>query len=189
MGTILATTIWGDLYRINPVAMTAALVGPSGGPAIKELALNESSQILFGTDYISLYLIDTLTGAAGLLGPLNAPGNVWAMDYDPSLDKLVAVSSDDDNMYYVDMGSGQATLVGPTGQDRITDIWYDQAAGQMFGVGNNPDQIYTLNTATGAATVLFLLPDFLNILGLGWFGDDAVPTEKAAWGEVKSMYR
>jgi hypothetical protein len=35
----------------------------------------------------------------------------------------------------------------------------------MFGVGNGPDQLYTLNTSTGAATVIGSIDE--NLLGLG----------------------
>ncbi len=184
---IFATTQTGDLYRLNPVSMVSTFVGSSGGVEIRELAKNEVSRILYGTDYESLFIIDVETGEATVVGPLNSAGSVWAMDYDTSINQLVAVSYEDGNMYYVDMATGAATVVGPTGQERITDIWYDTDSGETFGVGNSPDQIYSINTATGEATVLFAID--LNILGLGSTGVNTVSTERTSLDGVKALFR
>ena len=184
---IFATTLTGDLYRLNPVSMVSTFVGSSGGVEIKELAKNEVSRVLYGTNYESLFIIDVVTGEATVVGPLNAAGSVWAMDYDTSINQLVAISYTDGNLYYVDMATGAATIVGPTGQERITDIWYDADSGEMFGDGHFEHQIYSINTATGAATVLFAID--VNILGLGSTGVNTVPTDKTSLDGVKALFR
>ena len=163
--SFFATLDGGSLYRIDVVGQTATAIGAYSGPQINGLAFNESSGILFGTDNSSLYSIDTTTGSPTLIGSLNGPGTVWAIDYDASIDELVAVNNADQSMYYIDMTTGNGTLIGSTGQTRITDIWYDQLSSSMFGAGSYPNQLYEINSLTGAATVIGSIDEAL--MGLG----------------------
>ncbi len=157
----------GDLYGIDVVSQAATLIGASGGPNIQELAYDEARDILYGTDLSSLYTIDTSSGAAALVGSFGGPTTVWAMDYDPALDKLIAVQTFNPGaMYYVDTDTGAATFVGETGLSRISDIWYDAVSSQMYGVSSVPNTLFTLDTLTGAGTTLGDI-GVSNIHGLG----------------------
>ena len=133
--SFFATPDGGSLYRIDVTVQTATAIGTYGGTQISGLAFNESNGILYGTDNSSLYSIDTVTGLPTLIGSFGGPDTAWAIDYDQSIDELVAVNNTDQSMYYLDMLTGSATIVGLTGQSRITDIWYDPSSGGMFGVG------------------------------------------------------
>ncbi|GAJ01618.1 unnamed protein product, partial [marine sediment metagenome] len=119
-------TPYGDtLYRIDVVANTATAIGFYGpGISMRELAYDESANTLYGTDYTNLYSIDVNTAAASFIGALAIGGNFWAMDYDPTIDELVAVEQNTRAMYYIDRNTGTTSFVGATGQSRITDIWY-----------------------------------------------------------------
>jgi hypothetical protein len=89
------------------------------------------------------------------------------MDYDPSLDQLIAVQTFNPGaMYYVDTDTGEATFVGETGLTRVSDIWYDPASSQMYGVSSVPNTLFTLDTLTGAGTTLGDIR-VSNIHGLG----------------------
>lgn len=163
--TFFATPDGGSLYRIDVVSNTATAIGTFGGAQINGLAYNESDGVLYGTDNANLYSIDIASGTPTLIGSLNGPEAVWAIDYDASIDKLVAVNNDNESMYYVDMITGNATLVGSTGQTRITDIWYDTVSGSMFGVGSYPHRLFSIDTATGAATTIGTIDEALTGLG------------------------
>jgi hypothetical protein len=160
-----------DLYWIDLVGVQAVLIGPFTSPEgalrLRELALDAATGVLYGTDYTYLYQINPATAAATVVGP-HDPGladmNMWAMAYDLATGELVGVAHRqvsppgvtprlfEADTYRISPTTGAATLVGPTGQERITDLWYDCASGGMYGIGNFPGLAYSLDVATGAAT-------------------------------------
>ena len=160
-----------NLYWIDLVGLQAVLIGPFTSPEgalrLRELALDAATGVLYGTDYTYLYEVNPATAAATAVGPHN-PGltnmNMWAMAYDPATGELVGVAHRqvsppgvtprlfEADTYRISPTTGAATLVGPTGQERITDLWYDCASGGMYGIGNFPGLLYSLDVATGAAT-------------------------------------
>ena len=176
----------GPLYLIDVAALSATLVGDYVTGTIMELAYNEATDVLYGTDYDILYQIDKSTAVATPIGPHGVRASYWAMDYDGSIDELVAVNHDDGNTYYIDMNTGAASYVGPTGQGRVTDIWYDHSSGDMYGVGNVPSQVYSMDSTTGALSILFAID--ANILGLGGPFVSS-PVVDTTWGRIKSLYR
>jgi len=166
-----ATPAGGSLHRINPGAGTATAVGSFGSVAMRELGYDEANDLLYGTDYDFLYIIDTTTGIPAVVGPMAdgtgyAPGSFWAMDYHAGLGKLFAVSQTTFSMYEVNTATGQLTLVGATGTDRICDLWYDAASDTFYANANVPDRHFTIDPLTGAATLTATLSSG-NILGLG----------------------
>jgi hypothetical protein len=173
----------GDsLYTIDIVNKTVAPIGAYGAP-VKTLAFAETGGgVLYGSDFTNLYTIDTTTGAATLIGPINRPGDlfigVYSMDYDPVAARLYIVSElgPATNLYYVNPGTGLATLVGPLvgltgGSIPVDDIWYDRDTGKMYGVHSSNTQLFEINTATGQATPVGLPPfgseACPNVMGLG----------------------
>lgn len=174
-----------DLYWIDVVGHQAVPIGAfmsPGGEAVsvREIALNEVTGILYGTDYKYLYTIAPSTAVCSAVGP-HGPGtanlNMWSMDYDPSIEQLVGVghrlitpgTGDTPavfaaDTYYINQTTGAAALVAAAGQDRISDVWYDHEAGQMLGIGNWPGRLYVLDTTTGVATEIGTLPD-MNLMG------------------------
>jgi hypothetical protein len=163
---IYATVPATGLYRIDTVAMTTTLIGLPG-VGIREIAYNEDNGLLYGTDYISLYVLNQTTGQETLVGPLGTPSAIWSMDYDRSLGKLVLVDNTTSSMYSVDVTTAAATLIGPTGTTRVTDQWFDEVSGNTYGVtdGGGGGRLLMLDTATGAATDLATTG--LNLIGLG----------------------
>lgn len=161
-------SLYGSLYRIDVVDKTATAIGTYTSPWIFQLAYNENAGVLYACSYDGkLYTVSTATGAETLIGSFSMPSAMYAMDYDPSLDKLIGVESSTNSMYDIDMTNGNLTLIGGTGGIyNITDIWYDHSSGTMFGVGNFPTyRLYTLNTSTGAATLISSISE--NLSGLG----------------------
>ena len=179
-----ATPAGGDLYRIETdgVTATVAPIMSYGGIEIRDLGYDQASDALYGTTDTAVYRIDYVAGTVTPLGDFASQVNrMWALDYDPVLDKLVGVDSASDTVYYIDTLTGALTYVGPSG-DRITDIWFDSSSQTMYGVSNPyynasldevmPSRLFTLDTSTGVATVVTTItpPGFvqgdLNLLGL-----------------------
>ncbi len=157
-GTFYATPRGGSLYRVDTETFTA--VGSYGDIAITGLAYDEVRDILYATDYESLYTIDitpgSLTeGTPTLIGAFTAYGDAWAFDYDASIDELVAMTQacGGTKTYHIDRTTGLAEYVGYSCTKRITDVWYDPDSQKMFGVGNDPlrgtGRLYEINSSTG----------------------------------------
>ncbi len=81
------------------------------------------------------------------------------------------MSNTTDSLYEVDTTTGDLTLVGATGADRVSDIQYDPITDTLYGVTDQGggDEHYTIDTTTGAAT---LIGERLggNLTGLGDLG-------------------
>lgn len=185
--TFFGTPLGESLYRIDVNAQTATPIGSYGVASIRGLAYNEVTDVLYGTDYTHLYTIDTATGTTTLVGPINRPDAIWAMDYDASIDQIVGVNETDNTMYYISMVDGSATMVGPTGAERVSDLWYDSDSGRMFGVTDQETDLYELNTLTGRATYIATLGG--NLTGLGNPAQVPTPVEGSTWGRVKASFR
>jgi len=144
------------LFRVNPSTASAVLVGSYGGPEIREIAYDAAGDVLYGTDYASLYTIDTTSGSATEVGLMGDVGQFWALGYHAGLGKLFGVSNATDFLYEVDTTTGQLTTVGPTLTHRVTDIQYDPITDTLYGVTDvgGGDEHYTIDTASGAATLI-----------------------------------
>jgi hypothetical protein len=186
-GTV--SLIEGSLYLINVVEQTAMPVGPFVAATISELAYDDVAGVVYGTDCSNLYTIDQTTGLATLVGSFNGPIDMFALAYDSAQGKLFGVNGGIGSfftVYEIDTTTGSATEVGPTGDYRIQDIWYDSSDGSMYGVGDAPNQVYSIDTTTGAATPLFAIEPI--IWGLGK-PVSLNPVESGTWGCIKSLFR
>ncbi|NIO29553.1 MAG: T9SS type A sorting domain-containing protein [Candidatus Latescibacteria bacterium] len=127
--------VQGFLYRINPYMQKATLVGECG-ESVKELAYNEKTDVLYGSDYLRLYTIDKVTGQATEVGTMGEPGAFQAMDYHAGLDKLLTVSCIDKCLYEVDVNTAQITKIDTLNYEGkfISDIWHDEVTGWLFAV-------------------------------------------------------
>lgn len=190
LNKFFATAQDGSLYLIN--VDTKAFAPPIGsygaGVLIKTLAYAEPATpggtgVLYGSDYTNLYTINMDTGAAGPAVAIHGAGDffigVWSMDYDPAAGRLYITNQfgNSSKLYYVDPGTGLATLVGqikedPTSDDvPINDMWYDHDSGRMLAMGYGEAQLFEINTGTGQltkiGTPLIGSEKCIDIMGLG----------------------
>jgi hypothetical protein len=114
---------------------------------------------LYGTDGANLYLIDTATGAASLIGPHGpVESAIGALAFADN-GVLYGISlTDDAQLYRIDVTTGVASAIGPLGIGFIFEggLTFD-AAGRLIGVDQGDDNTATtfeINTATGAATII-----------------------------------
>jgi hypothetical protein len=114
---------------------------------------------LYGTDGANLYLIDTATGAASLIGP-HGPVEfaIGALAFADS-GVLYGISlTGAAQLYQIDVTSGAASAIGPLGIGFIFEggLTFD-AAGRLIGVDQGDDAratTFEIDTATGAATII-----------------------------------
>ena len=180
------------LFKIYPGEKTVVPVGDGYGQNprypenpdyvinIRELAYNDDTGILYGTDYLGLYSIDTATGIATLIGDF---GNgvdgepidyVFSMEYDRLAQMLYITNQkmmpdgftrDTTHIYTVDMATAVPTYVGDAGTPGLTDFYQSHLSDQILGCANLGNRIYQIDTSTG--DVLFRGNIADNILGLG----------------------
>jgi len=186
-GTFYATGNGGALYRIDVANKNYTAVGDNGYnvPAIiNGLAYDEDSGILYGTDYKNLFSIDITSGSdtegqATFISALDVSGDIWAFDYDSSINELVALtySGYRTKMYYIDPFTGDADYIDHSLIGRITDIWYDETSSKTFGVSNNPatgsGKLYEIDTTTGCIVQTDCIR--YDLLGLGKPCSNSVP--------------
>jgi hypothetical protein len=154
-----------ELFEIDTTSWTVNFIGyitvPGGNP-IREIAWDEDTNTLFGTDYSYLYSIPTSGGATTNVGPFNTTGDpldyVLALDYDKNLDRLVGTSwidgealPDKSDLYSISTANGEASRIGYTGIALVTDVWYSDNSGKLLAVSDKPGQVLDINVATGNA--------------------------------------
>jgi hypothetical protein len=168
---LIDTTTW----TVNPVGFVAA---PPGGGPIREIGFDESDSTLYGTDYMNLYTLPTAPGGgeAKFVGTFgNLPGTtdpidyVFSLDYDPSVGQLVGTSwrrgANETDLYYFgrkdDTTPGAGTLVGNTGIDRFSDVWYSNDSTTLLGASRRsapvgvtpaPGRIFNVDAVSGTPT-------------------------------------
>jgi hypothetical protein len=170
-----ATPKGGSLYEITIVPDGDPIVNPVAsydGPAISDLAYNELTGQLFGTDYYDLYTIDPVTGSTMLVASWDTLVGAWAMDFSPSLNKLVVVDQYGPaaNLRLADPVTGALQTVGQLTDgsapvNYISDVWYDPASESMYAISSAQSMLYHLDTSTAVATPIGASNS--NILGLG----------------------
>lgn len=114
---------------------------------------------LYGTDGANLYLIDTASGAASLIGP-HGPVEfaIGALAFADN-GALYGISlTDAAQLYQIDVTTGAASAIGPLGIGFIFEggLTFD-TAGRLIGVDQGDDATATtfeINTATGAAAII-----------------------------------
>lgn len=185
--SFFATPAGGSLYRVDFVAETATPIGFYQGAEMKELAYDETRLILYGTDYVNLYTIDTGTGMETLIGGLGGPDAVWAMDYDASIDQIIGVNQSDNTLYHINRNTGMASPIGPTGVSRVSDVWYDAGSQKVFAVTDGESDLYEMNSSTGEMTYIATIDG--NLTGLGFKFIGPIPVDEVTWGEIKARFK
>jgi len=138
-------------------------VGPLGvGFQDSGLSFSDNGQLWMSTDEpgppFNFYELNPNTGNAALVGPQNQ--EVTGLAFRGGV--LYGLGGDQtDKLVIVNRGTGLATPVGPLGAVSLMDGGIDfDSAGVLWGITNPsdtqvlPSRIFTINTSTGAATVV-----------------------------------
>ena len=187
-GQIFAVDASNNLVRIDPGNGKVALIGPTGittpgpvGATLVDVIASLETGDVFLMDYVNnLYSVDRKTGAATLIGSTGIPAIISPL-YSSSLagdctSLFFTIHEVDENrnplipptLYRIDPHTGAATLVGPTAPTMAGSGFFD---GTLYGFsidrrlfgGTEPPHVFSIDTATGAATRV----SDLNVAGVG----------------------
>lgn len=125
-------------------------------------ASSRADPVLFMADgqTNSIYTVDTLTGAATLVGNTGIDVGFVGLGFDSFTDELFMSSSINGDqpgeslLYRISPDSGTATFVGSTGVANLTGLAFDRSRQRMFAGTGNSDMLYSLNTSNATASLV-----------------------------------
>ncbi len=165
-GTLYGTdAAGGNLLTVNPANGATILVGSMGFPA-PALAVDPTSGIMYagqGGGFPLVYTVNPADGSTILVGDSGLGfAAISAMDFNNAGTLYASVNIvgggfGGGNLATINKVTGEATVIGPFGTDRMEAIAF-ASDGTLYGAttsgGGNPGELYTINTATGQATLV-----------------------------------
>ena len=161
----------GELYTLNPANGSVLTdVGPLNDASglhygLTGLRFNTLTGVLYGstanaspTDPRWLVTVNPLTALVTPLGSYAAGSNVTMSDlaFDSTTGNMYGVSGQSGNFYLINQGTGAATAIGSTGLSvQVGGGLAANSTGTVYGT--DTPNLYTYNTATGAATLVAAL--------------------------------
>ena len=150
------------LYQVDPATGGETFVAESGNSAVQGFGSTANGlYAITGVDGGPFYFnsVDPVTGALTQIGPTGFTNTSVSLDVSAISDTGVLYAASGPNLYSIDTSTGAATLIGPTGTpDTPMSMFFED--GTLYasyadqGGPDPPYTIYTINTATGLATVL-----------------------------------
>jgi sugar lactone lactonase YvrE len=182
----LGATLYGvgsdveALFRIDPASgelvQVGALVDPIGGQP--SLDFDVDGRLLMIDDEGGIHVVDPASGQATQFATTIAGCDAMAI----SLRVVCAYSvrsDDDDQLYRLDLRTGEAVAIGSTSVSDIEGLAF-HPDGRLFGVDKLTDQLFELDLRTGASTLIGSLgfdavnPGFaIDAGGGGWITTDS----------------
>lgn len=171
-GTLYATVPYKcELWNIDPSNGDGTFIAETGGGAVNlpSIAVHPFTGVMYGggggsnvgdcdnhlgNNLPNLYEVDPVTGDTTLVGATNE-GNLVGLDFRKDGTLFAAVKtpggpSGGSALGIVNTATGDTTIVGPFGFGEISGIAF--IGNTLYGVSYN-DELYIINTSTGAATV------------------------------------
>lgn len=150
---------------INAIGVAATLNGENwSGLAVDPTdgTLYASSTLMSGSLSSTLYRLDPASGTATPIGPITDGGRIIEIAADAA-GTLYGVDIAADVLVTIDKATGAASVVGPLGfnSDFAQGLDFDPASGVLYfaavdnqSIFSQPGQMYTIDTATGHATLV-----------------------------------
>jgi Ca2+-binding RTX toxin-like protein len=143
-----------QLYSIDLATGAETAIGPTGFGDIEGLSF-DANGTLYGVNDPTDELVtcSVTTGACQVVGPLNVTFTDMGLTFDRAGNLWMSTDAPSPETFYrVDPATGQATAIGPQGQE-VTGL---AASGStIYGLGgDNTDNLVRIDPATGAATTV-----------------------------------
>lgn len=182
----------GQLYTINPVSGAATLIATLDTYVVVEgdIAFDPTTGILYAVDGAGqLFTINTTTGVGTVIGTV--PGNVdlSAMTFD-AVGNLYMVESFGQSLLKINKANAAIIATLPMGnvEQQVGGLAFVPSNGTLYYAGGIPSKFYSVNTTTGAATLIGPIAPTDGIWGLALL-PDPTPVREASWGRLKKAYR
>lgn len=178
-----------NLVTINPATGATTIVGPLGVYFMQGLAYVPQTDTLYGVAMGSapraLYRVNRQTGATTWLTPINGFNGPANIVYDPMSNTMYMAEIIGQNLRTLDLATGTTTVIGPFNAPAMpfaqvgAGLAFDPALGLLAtdntGIATNDNPLYSINTATGQATLIGFTGAF-GIAGLTFAPDaEALP--------------
>lgn len=172
-GDLFALSQDDQLYTIDTNTLAATLIGPVGtNTDFGGLAYDANTATLYmigGRNNNNLYTLNQTTGAATLIGNHDRH-DLFGLAFDTRNNLLYGTHLYGGfELVTLNTLTGAATVVGNMGAG-IGGLAYDSNRDQLVGVNDGPGDLYGINRAT-AATTLLLSGGFVNDSGLAYDPD------------------
>jgi hypothetical protein len=155
-----AINIVGSVYRIDVPTATYTMIGSTGVPNINGAEFNPVDGTLYAVSSTHLYTVNTTTGAATMVGPMNNSGALAIALAIDGAGNAYTYDIADDTFYSVNLTTGNATAIGPFGFDANfgQGMAWDEATNTIymtaFNSGSFAPEFRSVNVATGNTTFL-----------------------------------
>ena len=151
--TYYTTTNDGSaIAKIDTNTGTATIIGPTGSFADYGLAMDPAGKLFTlvnSYNNAQLASVNSTTGAATVYGvPVGLP-NMMVMEFAPD-GSLYTASWTTNQLYKMNVATGQATLIGNLGFGGVMDFAFD-TNGKLFGIAGTG--LWQIDPLTGASTL------------------------------------
>jgi DNA-binding beta-propeller fold protein YncE len=182
----------GMLYQINPTTGAATLIATLSTFIFTEgdIAFDPTSGILYAVDGPGqLLTINTTNGACTAVGAVGINLDLSAMAFDAA-GNLYIVESFSQTLLKVNKSTAAVIASLPMGsvEQQVGGLAFVPANGTLFYAGGIPSKFYSVNTGTGAGTLIGSIAPTDGIWGLTLI-PDPTPTRDTTWGRLKTLFR
>jgi len=180
-----------SLFTLTLSNLTAAPVGGFDEVKIEGLTIHLPDSVLIGisttTQSSTLYRIDPVLGACMPLVDIPI-GDMRAIAYSPG--GTLFAGAKNGNLYKISTG-GAATLIGTAAGKDYTALSFNPQNGKLYAsvaTSTPKDGIYTVDTLTGAATILGQTGDGKTTLSIAFNSDGTLYGLKGEELHLTSLY-
>jgi hypothetical protein len=149
---VLIGSTYSDLATIASDGSGATVV--SGSVEAEGLAMNVRTGVLYGAINRSFFSVNPVTGVStGALA--TPPADVEGLAADPAADRVYAIARYDTHLFVYAASADTWSTVGDTGISWLNPgLAYDASAGILYAVDATTDNLYRIDPASGASTLV-----------------------------------
>ncbi len=170
------------LFSVDTATGVATEISASaGGGDVWGMTADPTTQTLYWIGPSSdqeLSTVDPATGATALIGAITgaAAGDTLAGIAADAQGHLYGIDADSDSLVSIDKTSGDTAVIGPLGvdADNVTGLAFDPASGTLY-FANAATGMYTIDVATGTATLIGTVQDGAQLVALAIGGSGTTP--------------
>jgi len=147
-----------ELDRLTGAATPVSGPPPSGLGEVAGMAYDRNTDTIYAVDAYTdnLMHIDPATYEITVIGPTGL-GRVYALAFDSNTNTLYAGEVGTDQLITIDPATGDFTVVGDFGFGVVSGLAFDPNSNTLYGADN--EQLLTVDTTIGAATLIATMPD------------------------------